>query len=299
MSLLDRLLASLDVRVNAFAICEVRRGWSLVLDGMAAPLIHYVLKGSGILRPEQGPAIRFAAHDFIILPSRVHHSIEEPGGMDLQQIRRMDNVVALADGLLAISTPDDTTGNAPDIVTACGTIEATYGGSLGLFDGMREPIAVHLGEDDPLRRAVEALLAELASPGLGTRALTEALLKQCLILLVRRMADEEAAKSGWLFGAADPRLVEAVIKMLENPAHDHTLASLAASAGMSRHSARSGRSPFKRSGFHQCAQAGRWRNAVGSPSVSRRPKNQIRPALCRGGEALPVTLPVSIRAREQ
>lgn len=234
MSLLDRLLASLDVRVNAFAVCEVCRGWSLVLDGMAAPLIHYVLKGSGNLRPERGPAIKFAAHDFIVLPSRIRHTIEEVDGRDLQQVRGLERSVALADGLLAISTAGDTVSDAPKIETACGTIEATFGGSLGLFDGLREPIAVRLGEDDPLRRAVEALLAELASPGLGTRALAEAILKQCLILLVRRVADNEAAKSGWLFGAADPRLVEAVIRLLENPAHDHSLASLAASAGMSR-----------------------------------------------------------------
>ena len=234
MSLLDRLLASLEVRVNAFAICEVHHGWSLVLDGMPTPLIHFVLKGSGILRPEQGPAIRFTAHDFIILPPRIRHTLEELDGVDLQQVRGMDDGVALADGLLAMSTPGDAASDAPNIVTACGTIKATYGGSLGLFDGLREPIAVSLGEDDPLRGAVEALLAELASPSLGSRALAEALLKQCLILLVRRMADDEAAKSGWLLGAADPRLVEAVITMLENPAREHTLASLAASAGMSR-----------------------------------------------------------------
>jgi AraC family transcriptional activator of mtrCDE len=93
---------------------------------------------------------------------------------------------------------------------------------------------VGLGDGDPLRDALEALLAELASPALETRALAEALLKQCLVLLVRRMTDHEATKSGWLFGATDPRLIEAVIAIPEHPAREWTLASLASVADMSR-----------------------------------------------------------------
>lgn len=234
MDLLDRLLASLEVRVNAFAICKVPRGWSLVLDGVPAPLLHYVLKGSGILRLEGGAAIPFDAHHFIILPPGRQHVIEEPNGTNLQEIGGMAHAVALADGLLAVSTPGQEHTEAQQILTACGTVEATYSGSLGLFDGFKEPVAVRLDEGEPLRRAVEAFLAELSSPSLGTRALAEALMKQCLILLVRRMAQENASQSGWLFGAADPRLVGAVLAMLENPAGDHSLASLAASTGMSR-----------------------------------------------------------------
>jgi len=234
MSLLDRMLASLEVRVCGFAVCEVRRGWSLVLDGMPAPLIHYVLKGAGILRLERGSEIQLAEHDFVVLPPRSHHRLEPLDRAGLKEVRGMERAVSLADGLLAISTPGDELANNPEIVSACGTIEASYGGSLGLFDGLERPIIVSLGENDQLRRAVEALLAELASPTLGTRGLAEAILKQCLILLVRRMAYEEASQLGWLFGAADPRLFEAVIAMLEEPAREHTLASLAASAGMSR-----------------------------------------------------------------
>lgn len=234
MSLLDRLLASLEVRVNAFAVCEVHRGWSLVLDGIPAPLIHYVLKGSGTLRPEQGLPIRFTEHDLIVLPPLSRHIVEGLDGTDLRQVRGMEHPVTLAEGLVKVSTPYESTDEGPDTMTACGAIEARYGGSLGLFDGLCEPVSVRLGDGDPLREAFEALLIELASPKLGTRALAEALLKQCLVLLVRRVTDDEPAESGWLFGATDPRLIEAVIAILEHPAREHTLTSLAAAAGMSR-----------------------------------------------------------------
>jgi AraC family transcriptional regulator, activator of mtrCDE len=96
-------------------------------------------------------------------------------------------------------------------------------------------MAVQLADDDPLRRTFEAMLDELASPRLGTRALTEALLKQCLILLIRRVATDPAAAK-WLFGTVDLRLTYPVLAMIENPAHSFTLEGLARSAGMSRSS---------------------------------------------------------------
>ena len=40
---LDRLLVTLDVAVEAFAICEVRRGLKLVGSGIDAIEVHYVL----------------------------------------------------------------------------------------------------------------------------------------------------------------------------------------------------------------------------------------------------------------
>jgi hypothetical protein len=49
---LERLLATLEVEVKSFAICEVTPGDVLLLEGMQRPLFHYVLKGSGILRVE-------------------------------------------------------------------------------------------------------------------------------------------------------------------------------------------------------------------------------------------------------
>jgi AraC family transcriptional regulator, activator of mtrCDE len=77
------------------------------------------------------------------------------------------------------------------------------------------------------------MLAELAAPTIGTRALADALLKQCLVLLVRRLARGES-EPAWLVGLIDPRLAAVVTAILENPAGDYSLTSLAGQAGMSR-----------------------------------------------------------------
>ena len=53
------------------------------------------------------------------------------------------------------------------------------------------------------------------------------------MLLVRRLARGEREPE-WLLGLIDTRLAGVVTAILENPAGDHTLRSLAQQAGMSR-----------------------------------------------------------------
>ena len=82
--------------------------------------------------------------------------------------------------------------------------------------------------------AFALLRAEVAAPGLGTRAMAGALMKLCLVLLVRRHFGRLAAESPLLASLGDTRLSGAVAAVLDAPAEPHTVASLAAAAAMSR-----------------------------------------------------------------
>jgi len=56
---LDQLLTTLDVRLRAFAVCEVRHGWSLAFDPMDAVVWDEVVARTGedaaVLRPQRQP----------------------------------------------------------------------------------------------------------------------------------------------------------------------------------------------------------------------------------------------------
>ena len=78
------------------------------------------------------------------------------------------------------------------------------------------------------------LLAESAQPGLGSRVLIEALLKQCLVMLLRRQVDGNDAALSWTAAVADSRLVLALEKLFEHPEALLTVQRLADIAGMSR-----------------------------------------------------------------
>ncbi len=107
-ALLDDLLTGLEVRVDAFALCRVARGRALAQHAMPSPIIHYALRGPGVLRVEGGPAIPFAQHGFILLPPGLAHRLEAPesGAVDcvVDAVEKLERLPALADGLLEVQS---------------------------------------------------------------------------------------------------------------------------------------------------------------------------------------------------
>lgn len=71
---------------------------------------------------------------------------------------------------------------------------------------------------------------------IGTRALTEALLKQCLIILLRRLIQRGAAPLPWINAVMDDRLARALQAIFERFSEPLTVEGLADIAGMSRSS---------------------------------------------------------------
>lgn len=228
--LLDRLLASLRVEVAPFAVCDVRRGWRVLMPPDGHVSLHFVVRGQGRLREPDGRV--HPLHEgtvFVAPPDGRGLRVEPPEGaaheldaaadcsLPEQGLRRM--VAGAGDGALLL---------------VCGAVRATYGGRVGLFDGIREPLIVEF-EDDPRIRAVfEGLLAEQAAPAPGSQTMMVALMTQGLVAVLRRLCDSGTCSLPWMVALGDDRLVRALDLMLEAPERPHTLESVARAAGMSR-----------------------------------------------------------------
>ena len=230
-NVLDRLLATLDTRLHAFALCQVQRGFGLVFDPMEMVVIHYVLAGTGWLQVGNGKATPFAPHAILVVPPRQRQRLSAFDG-DTQNVRAEENCSPLPDRLIKFEAG---TGDG-ELLILCGTISATYGGTFGLFDTLSEPIIEDLGAVDHLRSAFQLMLAELSRPTIGTRALTEALMKQCLVVLLRQHFTRQPITSPLFAALQDQRLTQAVASIVEHPGARHSLQELAATAGMSRSS---------------------------------------------------------------
>ena len=226
---LDRLLTALAVRLHAFSVCEIQRGWRLAIPSFEAITVHYVLRGSGGLRVGNGPWLPFAPRSVLVVPARQPHVLGEAGPV-ARVVQAEDRCSLLADGLVAFIAGD----GSRDTLLLCGAIPASYGGALGLFDLMREPMVEDLSASGVLRHAFELMSAEVASPGFGTQAMTETLMKQCLIALLRQHLSRDDASSPLFTALHHPRLARAVLAVIEAPAAPHSVESLASLAGMSR-----------------------------------------------------------------
>jgi len=227
--ILDRLLITLAVRLHAFGYCEIQKGWRLTFQAREAVTIHYVLAGSGVLESKDGAAVAFQPNSIVIVPAHLPQSLGEPGSA-LSVAAGEDNATLIDDGLIKF-----TAGNGGrDILIICGTISVTYGGALGLFDHLREPLVENLSSSNVLRQNFELLVEELARPTIGTQVLTESLMKHCLILVLRMHLTRSGVVSPLFAALQNQQLAHAITAVMERPAAAHTVESLAAAAGMSR-----------------------------------------------------------------
>ena len=136
----------------------------------------------------------------------------------------------LGDGLVSVTAGD----GSRDILMLCGMISTSHNRALGLFDLLREPLIQDFSADLGLSPVFGLMLAEVVEPGLGTLAMTEVLMKQCLIALLRQHLRREGIASPLFTVLQHPRLARAVLAILDQPADPHSVGSLADLVGMSR-----------------------------------------------------------------
>ncbi len=276
---LDRLLAALSVRLHAFSVCALQKHWRLEFPGFEAITVHYVLDGAGALSVGNGPWLPFASGSILVVPPRQAHQIGGTGPV-AGSVRAEDRCSLLGDGLVTFTAGD----GSRDVLLLCGAISASYASALGLFDLLREPLVKEVSTDPVTSQAFALMRAELARPGLGTQAMTELLMKQCLVALLRRHL-EEGAGPGLAAALHHPRLARAVLAVLENPAGRHSVASLAAAAGMSRASFADHFSRAFQHGPMDFVQTVRLRTAARLLATTRLPVKVIAQGVGYGGPA--------------
>lgn len=220
----------MDVAVQHFAICEIGCGRRLVGAPVDAIMIHYVLAGTMHMTiPGQEPIV-CGPGGVALIPPGMEPSMTADGGPATEVIG-VENASISRDGLLVMDAADGGTG---DLRVAAGIIMASMSGSFGLLDKLKVPISEDMRDCEIVRHAYAMMLDEIAWPGLGTRALTAALMKTCLLMVLRRFFGRPGADQALIGALADPRLARAVAMVIDKPSAPHTVATLAERAGMSR-----------------------------------------------------------------
>ena len=169
-------------------------------------------------------------HSFALLPPNVGHSIGANAHDERTLPLRLLRAPSFFESVPTIQAGEGELG----ILTVCGEIGTPGTESADLFAHFDKPLVEHFDAEDQLQDQFVHLLAESARPAVGTRALTEALLKQCLVLLLRRNVARGEMAIPWMTALTDPGLARALQAMLERFSERFTVESLARLAGMSR-----------------------------------------------------------------
>ena len=225
MADLDTVFELLDVQLNAFAVCEVGNGCALKVDPIDKIIVHYVLQGEGSIEWEHGS-----------LPIRAGMMVVIPKGLQ-KWINGVGPVVHVSDASGSCPLTSEIVRfracqGSVDLVLGCASVTANVGGTA-VFDHLQQPLGVS-ARDEALPLLFKAVLAELARPAIGTKAIIEALMKQIVVLLLRSHFEHEGPHAGLYLRLTAPELGRALVAMTATPQNPHCLDSLAALAGMSR-----------------------------------------------------------------
>jgi len=223
---IEELMNLFEVGVEAFAICEIERTAALRCEPLDQVVVHFVLKGSGVIEHDGGKCL-LQPNAVIVVPRRISKVISGDG--PIETICDSSQHCPLGDQPIRFKAGS----GDPDLILGCAAVSGSIGGVIDVFEHLWEPIVEDAA--GPFLAPVFGMIErELMNPGIGTRAVVEALMKQVLIGVFRAQLAGEAYRL-WLWPAMmNPQLGSAALAMMSRPQDHHTIESLAATAGMSR-----------------------------------------------------------------
>jgi AraC family transcriptional activator of mtrCDE len=211
--------------------------------------IHYNLIGSGTMSVSDGTSIELVPHTLVVVPP--NHSFQ----IDVRTESETNGPVRTVDGRRQVASRDGirrfVAGTSdPTLVMICGFFTASFSQNIELFASLSAPIVERFNAGDQLDARLLQALDELAAQEAGSGAMSAALLKQVIVMLMRRSLNSPSAWVERFAMLSDAQVARAFAEMVVNPGIDHTVHSLAQvaclsrSAFMARFASVMGRSPM-------------------------------------------------------
>ena len=231
---LDSLLTRLDVKFVDLAECHVSPGWRLSFTPSKMPALHYNLDGTGELVVGENAPIRLSPHMLIIVPAERPFHITASDPDDRVPMQKM---VDLEAGERTSALARYVAGTEkPEVMLVCGYFQATYGTTIEFFSGLTTPIVEHFDVADRLDQTLKSVIDELAQQQVGVSAMTTTLLKQVLVMLLRRSLTSTSVLGERFSMLSDPQIARAFSEMVNRPGARHSISSLAQLSGLNRSS---------------------------------------------------------------
>jgi AraC family transcriptional activator of mtrCDE len=229
---LDKLMTTLEVHSVKLSGCTLAAGAELGVARENVPTIHYALEGSGCIVVDDEPPIRLRPHTLAIVPR--NRSLKIVGSEPtLAPHRGAGRPAGLA------FTPGSTRWHhvgdgEPSLTLVSGYFRAVYGAALDLFASLEASIVETFDAHDQLGRVMNYAMSELGAKELGGGPMSRALLKLVLLALLRRSLISSNPWVERLSILGDPPIARAFAEMALRPSLQHTVETLAHSAGLSR-----------------------------------------------------------------
>ena len=217
----ENLLSRLCVQVESFFVGEFSPGIAPRRPAVDQVTVLYIVKGAGSLQWPDGE-IPFSEGMIAVIPShlptilRSHRSCEPANDSAAQS---------------AAEGHDQLTTEIEDLVVATSIVAASAGHGLGYFESLAQPL-VEDPNDILLGHIFDGILAEMVRPGIGSKCIVESLMKQVLIILLRRTLLHRDSATPLYLTIANPSLALVINTIQQSHAERLSIVGLARLAGM-------------------------------------------------------------------
>lgn len=228
--LVEQLLNSMDVRIDAFAVCRLGSNAALAVPAADELKIIYILRGTVYLSLEGCDQQEMPEGSIVLIPKNLAQVQAGSRTPD----RRFDVERVLNQGPHDLVYVDAFEGASHDIQVLCGWLRLGLTAEFNAFDGLLKPISANLNSSAFVRSAFETMIDETRFRTAGSRTLANTLMKACMVELFRHglARPQPDRDSPAIF--LKPGMSRAVTAILKQPEAPHSVAALARIAGMSR-----------------------------------------------------------------
>jgi AraC family transcriptional activator of mtrCDE len=230
---LELLLAGLEFDIHGLAEYRISTGWRVSLPTIDLCGIFYVSGAPCRMIVGRSPPVLLPPNSVAIVPSGKSLLLEGLGGRPLRTLSlpatEMTASRAASAGRTIIAGDDDHMANVIYI-----SFRAYWGTARELFRDVQSPIIDEFDEDDPIRETFEQVVEEYRGTRFGAQVMLAVLLKQVIVVLLRRSRE---ASRPWLLQLAvlqDPAINRVFSEMVARPGAQYSVATLSEKACLSR-----------------------------------------------------------------
>lgn len=231
-SVLEHVLARVNVRGHLDERCELAAPWSLSREESADGAIpyHIVMRGSAILTRSSGASVELGAGDVLLLPAGEPHKIRE----EFVSMPMPGMVPSSRETTIVVDRRESSRS-----ILLCGrfVIQREW---CRLLKTLLPPVLLvktqHAANHDRLRHLVAIMQEESREELCGSSSILRHLSAALFGLTLRAATDVQQPAVGLLALARHPRLSEAALRVLESPGEPWGIQDIADLSHMSRSS---------------------------------------------------------------
>jgi AraC family transcriptional activator of mtrCDE len=230
---LERLLTELEFDIHGLVEYQISAGWRVSLPTIGPCGICYVSGSPCRIIVSGSRPVLLPPNSVAIVPSGKPLLLEGPGGRPLRTLSPSETEMAGSHAGSAsrtiIAGDDDHTTNVIYI-----SFRAYWGTTCELFRNVLSPIIDEFGEDGPIRETFGRVVEEYRGSQFGAQVMLTVLLKQVIVVLLRRSRDASRPWLPRLVILRDPAINRVFSEMVARPGAQYSVATLSERAFLSR-----------------------------------------------------------------